>query len=416
MVPAAVLDRYNLHPYITHGHVYFEIRKCMYGLPQAGKLSQLRLIDHLSQHGFTQCPNTPCLFRHSTRDITFCLVVDDFGVRYGSKDDADFLIDVLQLKGYELTLKWDGNTYLGMSVTFDRANKTVSLAMPDYITKMLTRFRPHYLNPGHRAAKTPGIYIPPKYGQQEPQLAEVDSSALLSPAQKLEIQGVVGTVLYYARAIDPTLLPVANEIASRQANPTLQVLHATNRLLSYCTAHRNNGLTYHACDMALHIHVDASYLSRSHARSVVGAIFFLGNRLQPTRTNGTIHAISSIIPCVVASAAESEYAAIFAGAQHGAYLSTVLTDLGYPQDPIIIMADNTTAIGIATDSIKQRRSKAVDMRFHWVRDRTRQGQFTIAYINTNENLADYFTKNLDAQRHQRFSTFLVKAISTSTSP
>jgi hypothetical protein len=116
---------------------------------------------------------------------------------------------------------------------------------------------------------------------------------------------------------------------------------------------------------------------------------------------------------VVASAAEAEYAAIFAGAQHGAYLSTVLTDLGYPQDPIIIMADNTTAIGIATDSIKQRRSKAVDMRFHWVRDRTRQGQFTIAYINTNENLADYFTKNLDAQRHQRFFTFLVKAIPTS---
>ncbi len=74
MVPAAVLDGYNLHPYITHGHVYFEIRKCMYGLPQAGKLSQLRLIEYLSQHGFTQCPNTPCLFCHSTRDITFCLV------------------------------------------------------------------------------------------------------------------------------------------------------------------------------------------------------------------------------------------------------------------------------------------------------------------------------------------------------
>jgi hypothetical protein len=50
MVPAAVLDRYNLHPYITHDHVYFEIRKCMYGLPQAGKILQTRLIDHLSQH------------------------------------------------------------------------------------------------------------------------------------------------------------------------------------------------------------------------------------------------------------------------------------------------------------------------------------------------------------------------------
>ena len=100
MIPPSVLDRYHLHPYSTHGNVYFEIRKCMYGLPQAGKLSQVRLIDHLAQHGFTQCPNTPCLFRHATRDITFCLVVDDFGVRYGSKADADFLIHILQLHGW----------------------------------------------------------------------------------------------------------------------------------------------------------------------------------------------------------------------------------------------------------------------------------------------------------------------------
>jgi hypothetical protein len=73
--------------------------------------------------------------------------------------------------------------------------------------------------------------------------------------------------------------------------------------------------------------------------------------------------MSSIIPCVVASAAEAEakYAAMFAGAQHDAYISIILADFGYPQDPIILMADNTTAIGIATDSIKQKRSKAVDM-------------------------------------------------------
>ena len=258
-------------------------------------------------------------------------------------------------------------------------------------------------------------YIPPNYGKREPQLAPIDSSAPLSAAQKLEIQGIVGTALYYARAVDPTLLPVANELASQQANPTLKVQQAANRFLSYCSAQRDNQITYHACDMALHIHVDASYLSRSHARSVAGAIFFLGNYSQPTRINGTIHAMSSIIPCIVASAAEAEYAAMFAGAQHGAYLSIVLTDLGYPQEPIIIMADNTTAIGIVTDSVNQKRSKAVDMRFHWVRDRTRQGQFTIAYINTDDNLADYFTKNLDKHRHGRISEILVKPTPTSTS-
>jgi hypothetical protein len=49
-------------------------------------------------------------------------------------------------------------------------------------------------------------------------------------------------------------------------------------------------------------------------------------------------------------------------------------------------------IDIATDSIKQKRSKAIDMRFHW--DRVRQGQFIISYIKSADNIADYFTKKL----------------------
>jgi hypothetical protein len=86
----------------------------MYGLPQAGRLSQLRLISHLAKHGYgyRQCPNTPCLFRHDNLDVTFCLVVDDFGIRYGSQSDADHLIATLRANDYELTIKETGDTYL----------------------------------------------------------------------------------------------------------------------------------------------------------------------------------------------------------------------------------------------------------------------------------------------------------------
>jgi hypothetical protein len=125
--------------------------------------------------------------------------------------------------------------------------------------------------------------------------------------------------------------------------------------------------------MTLHVFADASYLCRSHAWSVAGAIFFLGNHNDPTRINGSIHVFSTIIPCVVANAGKAEYAALFAAGQHAASLRTTLADMGYPQEPTIITCDNTSAIGIATDS----RSKAVDMRFHWVRDRVRQNQFII---------------------------------------
>ncbi len=70
------------------------------------------------------------------------------------------------------------------------------------------------------------------------------------------------------------------------------------------------------------------------------------------------------------------------------------------------MCDNTCAIGIATDSIKQKRSKAIDMRFHCVRDRVRQGQFIISYIKSADNIADYFTKTLNPVKHKFFMQFL----------
>jgi hypothetical protein len=159
-----------------------------------------------------------------------------------------------------------------MKISFTPAS--VSLFMSEYITKALQRFRPQYLLPTHRAAATPGKYHAAIYPRI--QLVKEDLSPLLTPTQRTEIQAIVGTLLYYARAVDPSLLPIANEIASQQANPTQEVLTAANRALSYASARQNNFITYHACDMVLFLHVDASYLSRSHARSVVGGYFFLG--------------------------------------------------------------------------------------------------------------------------------------------
>ncbi len=61
--------------------------------------------------------------------------------------------------------------------------------------------------------------------------------------------------------MDPSLLPIANEIASQQANPTQKVMTAANCALSYASARCDNCITYYSCDMHLFLHVDASYLS-----------------------------------------------------------------------------------------------------------------------------------------------------------
>jgi hypothetical protein len=82
----------------------------MYGLPQTGRLSQQRLITNLRRFGYIQCANTPCLFRHESKDITFCLVVDDFGCSFANNEDFDHLVHALESCEYKLSIKLDGDT------------------------------------------------------------------------------------------------------------------------------------------------------------------------------------------------------------------------------------------------------------------------------------------------------------------
>jgi len=144
-----------------------------------------------------------------------------------------------------------------------------------------------------------------------------------------------------------------------------------------------------------------SYLSVSGARSRLGDYFFLSHALanksppdpdDPAPTfNGPILVDSAIIPAVVSSAAQAELGALFYNAKDGAMLRNTLEDMGFPQPATPIQADNECAVGIANETVKQKRSKAIDMRFYWVQDK--QGQFVIYWRQGADNDADYFTKH-----------------------
>ena len=124
----------------------------------------------------------------------------------------------------------------------------------------------------------------------------------------------------------------------------------------------------------------------------------------PTDTpliNGPVLVNSSIIQPVVSSAAEAELAAIFFNAKDACMIRNMLEDMGHPQPATLIEADNACAVGLANDTVKQKRSKAIDMRFYWVRDRVKQGQFIIYWRKGSDNIADYFTKHHPPAHHRR---------------
>jgi hypothetical protein len=93
--------------------------------------------------------------------------------------------------------------------------------------------------------------------------------------KKTFVQEVIGMFLYYARCVDSTMLTALGSLATQQANPTVNTMIKVRQFLDYAATHPDAILTYHASDMVLAGHSNASYLSESKARSRAGGHFFM---------------------------------------------------------------------------------------------------------------------------------------------
>jgi hypothetical protein len=108
---------------------------------------------------------------------------------------------------------------------------------------------------------------------------------------------------------------------------------------------------------------------------------------------------------VVSSVAEAEFGALFVNAKEGTVTRTPLSEMGHNQDATDLTTDNTTADGIINNTVQQKRSKAMDMRFYWVKYRVEQQQFNVGWAPGDTNLGDYFTKHHSPAHHKRMRPY-----------
>jgi hypothetical protein len=141
--------------------------------------------------------------------------VDSFAVKYVGKQHAEHLWNTL-LRTYELTKDCTATVYSGMTLKWDYRNRTCNISMPGYVSNVLSKFQQDVpKHPQH----TPSRYITPVYGAKT-QYATKDETPPLAAQQCLTIQKVTGYVLYYARAVDPTVLMPLNDITTEQTKAT----------------------------------------------------------------------------------------------------------------------------------------------------------------------------------------------------
>ncbi|KAL7524496.1 hypothetical protein ACHAXR_001939, partial [Thalassiosira sp. AJA248-18] len=330
-IPQEFIDAYDLTPKIKNGFVYAAIVRGMYGLPQSGRLANDLLRKRLSKHGYYEVTHTPGLWRHATRPVWFTLIVDDFGIKYIGKENADHLISALE-ENYTLEVDWEGKLYAGISLDWHYGpDRYVDIGMPGYTLKQLIRYA--HEKP-RRPQHCPYSPHPITYGAKVQTTLPTDESPLLGKKDIKYIQQVVGSFLYYARAVDPTILMALASIAADQAAPTENTMKRVKQFLDYMWTHPDAKIRYRASDMVLNIHSDASYLSVKNARSRAGGCYFLGSvpkEGKPIFLNGAILVLCQVLKLVAASAAEAELGALFLNAKEAKVIRITLEELGHPQ-------------------------------------------------------------------------------------
>ena len=124
--------------------------------------------------------------------------------------------------------------------------------------------------------------------------------------------------------------------------------------------------------MILHITSDGSYLSESKSRSSVGGISYLSSKLPQHNQapdcnhtcNAPFHVVAKILKMITSLSMETEVAATFYNAKEALPFRMTLAEMGHPQPPTPMEVDNETAIYFLKITMKQKRSKAIDMRFY----------------------------------------------------
>ena len=156
-------------------YAYCKIKKGMYGLKQAARLAYDALVKNLKAAGYSPDKYCPTIWVHTTRRTKFCLCVDDFGVKYFPKDDANHLIKSLR-QNYDITVDWTGANFCGLNIDWNYAQGWVDISMVDYVIMALQKLQHSFPS---RPQLAPHEWTEVVYDQKRQYPKQADSPPLL---------------------------------------------------------------------------------------------------------------------------------------------------------------------------------------------------------------------------------------------
>lgn len=354
--------------------LYCHLRKSLYGLKQSGRLWNTTLDEFLKEIGFEQSKVEHCLYMKdvNNKHVRLVVFVDDI-ILAGDGELVENVKIKLQNR-FRMSDLGDLSWFLG--IEFRRNEKVITMNQTKYLEKILEKNDMQSCKPVPTPCVEKALPIP----EQQDQDCHVTNE---------KFRSIVGSLIYCATCTRPDL-QFAVSYLSRFLNEkvTKSRWNEVKRVLRYVKGTLNYELIFRKCDIRLKGFCDSDWAGSLNRKSTSGLCYALGE------SSGLISWSSQRQSVVALSTCEAEYIAMASAVQEGIYLRQLISDLAcadVSKSNVMICCDNQGAIALAENPVYHKRSKHIDVKFHFIREHVGK-DFDVTYLPSEKMIADFLTK------------------------
>ena len=353
------------------------LKKTLYGLKQSPREWNQVMDEFLKKEGFNPINADSCIYikRMGKELLLVAVYVDDI-ITCGKENEA--LRQFRASMHMRFNMKPGGllSLYLGCLFEFHE-DGSISMNQNHYLQRKISEFS-QFIGAGSRSSPLPNNY-------QELLDDTVDPSII--PSTVFPYREMVGSLMYAMVSSRPDLAQSLSIVSRYLSKPNVNHCNLVRHIYQYVRGNMDYGIIFHpTVDLTLVGYVDAAYGNNFECSSTSGYCFTLG---------GAVVSWYSKAQSVTAlSAAEAEYIAATEATKEAIWWRQFLQELGFPQNTTVLHEDNQACILLSKNPQSHSRTKHIQIRYHFIREKVLSEEVSLQYVKTKDQLADMFTKNL----------------------
>lgn len=362
-----------------------KLNKAIYGLKQASRAWNKKVDNCLISNGYQRSKIEPCMY---IKNINKCktivtVYVDDFFIFSNDKIETKNLKQILSNK-FSIKDLGEVKLCLGMNVNFNKDKGFVTLSQENYIDQLLSKFN-------LTDCKTVDTPMEIKLNVNK---GEIDINSHV-PYQQL-----IGSLMYLSVMTRPDISYSISFLSQFNKCYTKEHWEYAKRVLKYLKRTKCYGIKY--CkegNSEITGYVDADWAYDSvDRRSYTGMCFLL--------SDGVISWECSKQKCVALSSTESEYIGLSEACREALYLRRLQYEITNKMYTVSLFNDNQGAQKLCANPVFHKRSKHIDIKYHFCRDLVKDKIVKVLYLSTADMPADILTKSLCSAKHYKFMLLL----------